>query len=437
MVTALMETFGFSLVLASIVTLIFACISVLALVWVIRTAPPRAITMTTGPEGSSFQRFADEYQKELAKYGVTLKIVPSGGSLENLQRLQAGDSGVDVGFVQGGVTNGAEMGNLMSLGSVSYQPLWVFYRSATPIKRLAELAGKRIAVGARGSGTHAIATTLLQANGISGEPTKLMDVDAGAAATGLQEGKLDAVFLMGDSAPLQTLRTLVRSEEIKLYSFTQADAYVRRYAYLSRMQLPQGSIDFGRNLPAEDVALIGPTVELVARKGLNSAISDLLLDAARVVHGKPGLLQKRGEFPAPLEHDIKLSEDALQFYKSGKGFLYTAVPQLWLASLIKRVLVAIVPIALLLIPAIRFLPLIYRWNIQLRIYRCYRPLLVLERDAAGPLTPEREQELVQRLDAIEDAVNHLKVPASFADQFYGLRLHINFVRQRLKVATPA
>ena len=432
-----METFGLSPTVASVVALVIVTIGLLSVIWFVRSAPPRTLTLTSGPTGSSFRRFADSYQKLLATHGVKLVVLPSEGSLENLQRLQSARSGVDIGFVQGGVTEGANPSNLVSLGSVAYQPLWIFYRNPTQIIRLSELAGKRVAVGAVGSGTHALALTLLQTNGITGAPTTLVDLDASAAAAGLLDGKIDAVFLMGDSAPIQTLRTLIHASDVQLYNFTQADAYVRRYSYLNKMALPEGSIDLGKNLPAQDVVLIGPTVELVARKELNSALSDLLLEVAQEVHGKASLLQKRGEFPAPLEHEIAISDDAARYYKSGKGLLYRTVHSFWLASLLNRLLVAIVPIALVLIPAIRFLPIAYKWRIQLRIYRCYRPLLLLERDASGSLTRERGQDLLRRLDEIEEAVNRLKVPASFADQFYGLRGHIAFVRQRLKTATPA
>jgi hypothetical protein len=262
-----------------------------------------------------------------------------------------------------------------------------------------------------------------------------VDLDADASAAGLLDGKLDAVFLMGDSAPLQTLRSLIRSPDVQLYTFSQADAYVRHYAFLSKMELPQGSIDFGVNLPAQDVVLIGPTVELVARRGLHPALSDLLLEAAQDLHGKASLLQKRGEFPAPIEHEFAISDDALRYYKSGKGFLYRTVGSFWLASLLNRILVVFVPTLLVLIPAFRFLPIMYKWRIQLQIYRRYRRLLVLEREVSGTLTPEQRQELVRRLDSIDEAVNQLKVPASFANQFYMLKGHIAFVRERLRVGT--
>lgn len=437
-VASLIETFGLSPTLATVVASFLLAVCALAVVWVVRSAPPRHLVLTTGPEGSSYQRWALAYQKALATHGITLEISPSNGSLDNLQRLKSPAAKVDLGFVQsGGQAKDTDLSGLVSLGSVAYQPLWVFYRSPAPLARLAELAGRRIAVGPVGSGTRALALTLLSANGITGEPTVFVDLDADAAATALLDGKLDAVFFMGDSAPVQTLRTLLRTPGVQLFNFTQADAYVRRYAYLNKIVLPAGAFDLGKNLPAQDVILVGPTVELVAREDLNPAVSDLLLEVAKTVHGRASTMQKRGEFPAPLEHEIPLSPDALRYYKSGLGLLYRTLHSFWLASLINRILVAVVPLLLVLVPAIRILPLAYRFRIQLRFFKCYRPLLRLERDAFGPLPRERVQELLGRLDEIEESVNRLKVPASFANQFYELRGHIAFVRQRLKAAAPA
>ncbi|HTZ21278.1 MAG TPA: TAXI family TRAP transporter solute-binding subunit [Opitutaceae bacterium] len=435
-VTMLMETFGLSPALAVAVVTMIGAICLFAVIWFVASAPPRTLTVTSGPAGSSFQRYAERYREKLAEHGVTLRILPSEGSQENLRRLAALHSGIDIGFVQSGLVGSEKLDGLVSLGSIAYQPLWIFYHSTTRISRLAELAGKRIAVGEPGSGTHVLALALLQANGITGAPTTLLNVDADDATADLLAGKIDAVFFMGDSAPIATLRTLIRSPNVQVFNFTQADAYIRRLTYLNKMVLPEGSINLGEDLPAQDIVLIGPTVELVARQGLNSALSDLLIEVAQEIHGKAGLLQKSGEFPAPLEHEIKMSDDALRYYKSGKGLLARTVGSFWLASVINRALVAFLPMILVLVPAIRLLPVAYKWRIQLRIYRCYRPLLLLERDAAAELTAERRLELIRRLDEIEGMVNHLRVPASFADQFYSLRGHIAFVRARLRPATP-
>lgn len=425
------ETFGLSR-LATIGVLAFTGVVIVAAVfWFVWSAPPRTLVISSGPPGSSFEHVAEGYRDILARNGVTVKILPSQGSIENLQRLADRKVHVDIGFVQAGETNDGQGLTLYSLGSIAYQPLLIFYRSATPVNLLSDFAGKRLAVGAVGSGTRTLALTLLETNGIAPNGnTALLDLDADAAAQALLAGTVDAVFLMGDSASGQIMRTLLHTPGIQLYDFVQADAYTRRFSYLNKLTLPRGSIDFGKDEPARDVNLIGPTVELVARDKLHPALSDLLLEAARETNGNASLLQHKGEFPAPLENEFKISPDAARYYKSGKTFLYRSLP-FWLASLVNRVLVAFVPMLLVLIPGLRLIPTAYKWRIQLRIYRRYRALLKVERESYGKLTTDKRTELRQRLDHIEQAVSGMKVPASFANQFYGLREHIGFVRERL------
>ncbi|HWY77095.1 MAG TPA: TAXI family TRAP transporter solute-binding subunit [Verrucomicrobiae bacterium] len=428
LVTPFMETFGLTRTAASTAVFLIVVVLFFAVFWFFHSAPPTRLTISAGPPGSMFETNAIRYRDILKSNGVTLKIVPSEGSLQNLERLGDPSARVDIGFVQSGVTNATNRVKLYSLGSVSYQPLLVFTRDTNSTGVLSELEGKRIAIGAEGSGTRALALSLLAMNGIKpGGSTKLLDLDAGDAAKALLEGRADAVFLMGDSASPQVMLQLLRTNVIQLMDFAQADAYTRRVSYLNKLELPKGSIDFGRNIPSHDVYLIGPTVDLIARADLHPALSDLLLEAAQQVNGTPSLMRRKGEFPAPIENGFLISPSATRFYKSGKGFLYTKLP-FWLASLLNRVLVAIVPIIVVLIPGLRTIPAVYRWRIRMRIYRWYRALLVLDRDLLGELTPDKRKEMLAGLDEIAGAVNKMKVPASFADQFYVLRQHIDYVR---------
>ena len=397
----------------------------------VRPAPPDSITITTGADGSVFRIAADKYRSILARNGITLKILPSQGSLENLQRLNDPSFQVDVGFVQAGVAGCVRVDALVSLGSVFYEPLAVFYRNARPVYRLSQFSGKRLAIGAEGSGTRALALTLLNANGIeSGGKTALLDLSGEDAARALTKHKIDAAFLMGDSATPPLMRELVRTPGIRLFNFIQAEAYARRFRYLSRLELPMGALDLGKNSPSQNLYLIAPTVELIARDSLHPAISDLLIEAAREVHGGATLLQRAGEFPAPLEHGFRISDDATRYYKSGKSFLYRILP-FWLASLADRAVVLLVPVIVLLLPGLRLVPTLYRWRVKARIYRWYGALIGLERDALGNSAPERRKEMLKRLDDIENGVNNMKMPLAFADQFYVLREHIRFVRDRV------
>jgi len=307
----------------------------------------------------------------------------------------------------------------------------VFYRSTGPLNRLSALKGKRLAIGSEGSGARSLALTLLKANGIEpGGPTSLLDLSGEAAVQALLGRKIDATFLMGDSAVSGAFRKLLGAPGVRLFDFAQADGYVRRFRYLIKLELPSGSLDLGRNLPEKTLALIAPTVELVARADLHPALSDLLIEAAREVHGRGGLLQRPGEFPAPLEHEYRISDDAARFYQSGKGFLYRHLP-FWLASLADRTAVVLVPIIVLLIPGLRLAPWLYSWRIRTRIYRRYGELMAVERAMLSQAAPEQREELLKRVDEIEMAVINVKIPSRFADEVYVLRAHIHFVRDRL------
>jgi TRAP-type uncharacterized transport system substrate-binding protein len=399
----------------------------------VQPAPPSTITITSGPEGSSFASFALRYQKILARQGVRLKILPSHGSLENLQRLADWSQDIDIGFVQGGLAGQADVGQLYSLGSIFYTPVYLFYRAPKPISRLSELSGKRISTGREGSGTLVLATALLKANGIEEKDAKLVQLEGEAAEQALLHKEIDAAFIMGDSATFANVRDLAHGEGVRLFAFQQADAYVRRFRYLSRLELPAGALDLGRDLPPEAVTLVSPTVELVARSQLHPALSDMLIEAAREVHGRSSLFQKAGEFPAPLEHEYPVSDDAQRYYKSGKTFVYRHFP-FWLASLIDRLLVIIVPLLVVLVPASNIIPRLYRFRISMRIYRRYAELMALERAAFTEHNKKEAKDLLERLDRLEEGVIKLKLPGSFADQVYLLRTHINFVRARLSQA---
>jgi TRAP-type uncharacterized transport system substrate-binding protein len=406
-------------------------------IWLIRPAPPKVLTIATGPEHSSFWNTAEKYRAILARDGVTLKLVPSQGSLDNLRKLADEDSGVDVGFVQGGIADGVDIAGLVSLGSIAYAPVSVFYRhtdvEGKVVTRLSELAGKRIAIGAQGSGSRVLALSLLKANGIEpgkGNKTRLLDMGGDEAAQALARGNIDAAFLMGDSAAPVTMGKLLRTPGVRLLDFAQAAAYARRFTYLNELNLPAGVFDFGRNLPDHAIHLIAPTAELIARDDLHPALSDLLIEAAREVHGNANLLQKAGEFPAPLAHEYPISDDASRYYKSGKSFFYRTLP-FWMASLVDRTMVILLPIILLLIPGAKLVPLLYGWRIRSRIYRWYGALITLERGVTTH-TEEEQEQMLRQLDEIETAVNRMKMPLAFADQFYVLREHIGFVRSRLE-----
>ena len=411
--------------------LILSIIAIFVALHYVRPAPSSKITIASGPQGSRFNLVAKQYRKILAHNGITLNVLTTEGSLDNLGRLQAAGSKVDVALVQAGLATPVTAGDVRSLGSMFYVPLTIFYRSAMPLERLSQLRGRRIAIGPEGSGTRALALALLKANEIDGQgPTQLVDLEGESARGALLHQQVDAIFLTGDSASPDTIREMLHAPGIRLFDFPQADAYVRRFHYLNKLELPPGAFDLGENLPPQAINMIAPTVELLAHADLHPALSDLLIEAATEVHGGATLLQNAGQFPLAQAHDFPLSADAARYYKSGKSFAYRYLP-FWLATLLDRAVVVFLPIFFVIIPALRYLPALYNWRVQSRINRRYRQLMALERMSLGDLSAQQRALLIERLGQIEKAVIELKIPGSHAEQMYLLRQHMHFVRENL------
>jgi TRAP-type uncharacterized transport system substrate-binding protein len=416
------------------VALICALAIVLGLHFV-RPAPPSVVTISSGPAGSSFQTTAERYQKIMARNGIKLLILSSEGSLENLNRLTDPSSGIDIALVQGGVTGQGDTSDIVSLGSMFYQPLIVFYRAPHVLQRLSELRGERIAIGPEGSGTRFLAQAMLKENEIDDQgSTKLLDLEGESARSALVNHDVDAIFLSGDSASPATIREMLHAKDVRLFDFPQADAYLRRFPYLSKLTIPAGGFDLGANLPSAPTNMLAPTVEMLSHSGLHPAVTDLLIEAALEVHSRASLLQNAGQFPTPAIHTFPVSTEASRYYQSGRSFAYRYLP-FWLASLFTRALVVLVPILVIVIPSLRYLPQLYNWRIRTRIHRRYGELMALERETlAGGMTSERRAALLERVDEIERSIIAVKMPGSHAEALYQLRQDLRFVRANLEQA---
>jgi TRAP-type uncharacterized transport system substrate-binding protein len=401
--------------------------------------PPRAIVMATGPEGGTYHEAGKRYQAALARDGVHVRLVVTAGALENLALLRDPHSSVDVAFLQSGSVNEDEAPELESLGTLFYEPLWVFYRrglagitadyrSGLPGITADGLRGRTVSIGPEGSGTRALSLELLKRNGI--DDVVLLGLSPEEAGEKLLAGGIDAAFIVTSwEAPV--VQRLIVDERVELMGFLRADAYVALYPYLSRVVLPAGVGDLGKRRPPADVILFAPKASLVVRKDLHSAIQYLLLGAAMRIHSRAGIFQRPGRFPAAESTDLPLSSQALSFYKSGPPFLDHYLP-FWMASLVGRLLVLLIPILAVLYPLARFLPALYDWLMRAKISRLYGELRFLEDEIGTNGRNVDSSTMLARLEKLEKQANQLKIPITYGSMMYLLRSQITLVRERLK-----
>jgi TRAP-type uncharacterized transport system substrate-binding protein len=417
--------------------LVIAMICLLAY-WLVDPAPPKQVTMSTGQENSAYEEFGKKYAQALARYGIKLSMKPSLGSQENLQRLKDPDSKVDIAFVQSGSTDQeeAERRGLISLGSLFTEPVWLFLRddkkTDKKITQLTQLKRLKINAGPEGTGVPKLFRTLLSVNGVEPGDITLGTLENTPATVDLLEGRIDGlVFSSAPDAPL--IQMLLQTPGIKLFDFAQAEAYTRRLPYLSHVILPRGIVDLGRDLPPKDYHLIAPTATLVAREDLHPALVDLFVQSAADIHGGAGWFRKKGEFPTASFTEIPVSVTAQKLYKDGPPLLQRYLP-FWLANFFDRMWVVVVALGALILPLSRVIPPLYVWKVRSRVYRWYGQLRAVEQAIED--VPEDQQarvypEQLQRLNDLETRVNQISIPLSFAEELYGLRSHINFVRKRV------
>ena len=412
---------------------IIAVIAV-AVLWaafgVLRTLPPRTVVMATGPEGGAYHEVGARYREILAQAGVELRLLPTAGALENLARLRDPRSGVSVGFLQGGTTNEKDSPDLASLGTVFYEPLWFFYRDVHLGRGLEGLRGRRISIGPEGSGSRALSLELLARNGISERFAELLPLTPQAAGDKLLRGEIDAALML-TSWDSPVVRRLMAADRVDLVSFPRADAYVALYPFLNKVVAPAGVGDLAKSRPPTDVVLLAPKASLAVRRDLHPAIEYLLLDAAVQIHSGPGIFQKAGQFPAAESIDLPLSNEARQFYKTGRPFLQRYLP-FWLAVLLARLLFLLIPVVGILYPLARFMPALYGWKMRRRIYKLYGELRFVEHALEAGKSGQGPDDLAAQLDQLEEKADHLQVPVSCVGMLYMLRDHIASVRGRLE-----
>ena len=390
----------------------------------VNPAPPRHVRIASGSRQGAYAESAQRYREILARDGITLDVVMTSGSMENLELLQAQSGGVDVAFVQGG-TGSPDTPGLLSLGSVFFEPLWVFVRDAVPARYLGDLAGRRLAVGVEGSGTRVLALQLLRASGIP-EGSNLRGMGGDEAVQALLKGAVDAAFFV-TARPHPQLEPLLRTKRVRLMSFAQADAFAQRFRFLSKVILPEGRLDLSANIPAADVTLLAPAAALVAREDLHPAIIDRLIQAATEVHGGGHLFIVPGQFPSPRFVDIPINPDAVRYLTSGPTFFRRHLP-FWAATMVERFMVLLIPIATLMLPLLRFAPPAYNWKVRRRINRWYKTLRDIEERAVAAVAPAERADILKNLGKVEEDVGKLHVPLGYAESHYHLRTHIQFVR---------
>lgn len=413
-------------------TIGLAVLAVVATMWLlVDPAPPSTLTIATGRPDSFYDRLGRRFAVALRRQGIEVELVETAGSAENLQLLRSGEE-VGATFVQGGVGSPPpDDTNLRSLAALGIEPVWIFAREETTLSELENLPTVRLAMGPEGSGTRDFMLQLLTVTGLS-ERVEPNDLDGEAAAQALVDGSVDAVAYV-TSPRTMWVKKLIENPAIKLLDVRNSEALTRLIPFATRVFLPARVIDYPARIPARDVNTLGVATILMVRDELHPAIKQLLLQVSTGVVRGDAILGTIGEFPSSRLVEYPLDAEAERFFRYGPTPARLYLP-FWAANLVERFWVLVIPVVTLLIPLLRFGPSTLQWSLRRRVYRWYKDLLEIEKEAELATTKDEIDKVLESLRDVEEQVIEIKVPLAFRDDVYRLRTHIAFVRTELMQA---
>ncbi len=407
---------------------------VVLLIYMIRPLPPKTLTIATGQAHSTADVVGHRYREFFQKYGVQLKLVPSKGAEENLSLLLEGK--VDAAFSQGGLDLPEGSQHFLSLGSVAYQPLWLFHYQADKVDSDLNrfLAGKKTSINIAGSSTRAMLEPVLKAQGVDLSSPNLLAINTQDSVTAFRDRKIDALFLVGAMAS-QNVQEVAQFPGVQIYSFGLATAYAKRFQYLDPVMLPAGMFDLHPVVPRHDVQMIATTLDILTTDKMHPAIQLLFMEATddfernRVNYFAPG------KFPTYMDTRIPESDVARRFFKEGSPFLWGYAPY-WVASLFDEVWFYLLAIGAIVVPLIGFVPSYRKNHAVLSMEECYDELRLIE--VAIIRTKELRQSvdpaLLEQIELLEDRARALWVPTGNRSAYYDLRAAISIVREDLLTA---
>ena len=413
---------------AAIIAIVLIAISVASLIYVY-PAPPNSVTIATAFKGASFEFYGRRYKERLERLGLKVELRETAGAVENIALLQNPKSGVDIGFVTGGVSDASQAPDLLSLGTIFLQPFWIFYVSDEHYTSFEQLKGKRIAVGPQGSGTQFAAESVLGKAGINSSVASMMPYAGNDAVAALEEGKVDVVWIIG--APrVSAVQALLRNPKVKLLSMPMADAFTRIMPELVKITLPHGAIDIGKSIPPNEVTLLATTTKVVVRNDFHPELVYPLLQTMIAEHSGADIFQKTGEYPMAMDTEYPLAATASDFYKYGPSLLHRHLP-LWLTTHAQRLIALFIAAIAIGVPFFSYVPRVYRWALKHSTRSVYGEIGRIEKALSAELSIEQLRHFQRELEALDREASRLRFPRRHLDLMFSVKVHINLVRSRL------
>ena len=420
---------------SKVMIIAFLCV-LIALIIYLDPFPNRHIYFATDDRSSDWHSFAEESASILKEKGLDVSVIDTDGAIDNVIRLNDSKEKVNTAFTFGAALNQNQIDGIYSLGSISYEPIWIFYKTNKihQLKDLKDLTRYTVGLGPSKSGSYMIAKKILMNFGIDVTTNshfvsgRFLDVH-----NRFLNGDLDAfIFVSTYQDPI--VQGLLRAPNVALYSFSNAISYQKKHSYLQAVNLPAGSIDLLNQIPPKEVSLVATTTSLVVRRDMHPDLQLALLMATKdIIRSSTDLLfAKRNEFPAYVDSLIPISPVAQRFYDYGPPHAARYLPY-WIAGFIDRAWLLLLALVTVFYP-------LSKLNIHLRKFRFamkerphYEALLEMDKLLLKrKLSDEEKGVLLNKLDRINQDAIEEGAAVGEEKPYFDLLSSISMLRKKIE-----
>ena len=410
-------------------TFIFIAALIMVVIY-LEPTPPKKIRV------AGYISLVEPIKEYFEKEGFEVESLSTEGSIQNAELLAADNSNVDVAFIQGGSISKELASKIQSLGSVAYEPVWIFYQKSLgkEIITLKDLSKLRVGVGPEKGGTRPLVKELFLLEGISIEKNQHFIVDSyDNNNRDFREGKLDAIIVV---TPFLSpdIQKLLREPQVKLFNFDLASAYVKKIPHIEEVIIPKGSIEIEGMIPPRDVKLIATTTSLAIRKDFNKDLQFLMLIAMKNLNRNPDMMffSKRQEFPAYMDATIEASQVALKFYDYGIPEIMRYFPHS-IAGFANRFWVLMLSFATIIYTLTKFNVRLSAIRYRMKLREGYRKLLQIEKKVyVNKLQEEDYKKLIFEIDQLNLEISNEKVPFGFEGEYFQFMLASKLYENKIR-----
>lgn len=413
--------------------LITIAVGLLLLLAFSRPLPPRDVYFAVGQPGSTFAALGQKFVPYFAAQGIRLHLVSTPGSAYSLAELADRNVQVNAALMVGGIAAKGQFPGLVSLGSIEYVPLWLFYRGAEFKGKgaVSYFADKRVSIGPDGSATSIMLRKLLELSGIVLEDRpNLLRLPTAEAVQNLVAGEIDAVCIM-DAIDSPNVRQLLQHPDLHIFNFDYAPAYVKKLPFLDTVVIPMGSLDLKATYPDQDIKMLASTATLLVERDTHPMVQQLFLLAADGISNQVDQFFAKPEFfPAYVDHSVTLSPVAKRFYEQGPPFLTDALP-LWLVNYVNRIWLLIVGLVAVVYPLFKMFPRYRQTHSVMLITEIYEELQHIEQQAAGTQDRGELRALAGRIEELDAEARDTRISSEEMNRLYTMKGALNLIRQQI------